>query len=163
MPNRKSAKDATDPKLLDFKSWEARLLNAYKKSLVKTRDSETKTRPRKRASNVFKLYAYRYYNDLMKAGEIDKLRQYVEQRDGNKWKGHGNKSEQWIVRLVSNYEQTNNRIKRRSRITAEMRLARINKVRPDVLLGFLHEAGSINMIEKAAASNKVFAWASAYQ
>lgn len=163
MPNWKNAKDADDPKLLDFISWEARLLNAYKKSLVQTRDLETKIRPRKRATNVFKLCAYRYYNDLMKAGAIDKLRQHVEQRDGNKWKGRGNEPEQWIVRLVSDRDQTNTRTKRRSRTTAEMRLARINKVRPDALLGFLYEAGSTDMIEKAAASNKVFAWASAYQ
>lgn len=163
MANSKSEKTANLPKLNDFETWERKLVASYKKSAAKTQNAEAKIRPRKRSTNVLKLEVYRYYDELIKAALIDKLREYVKQRDGNKWKGRGDEPEQWITRLVSSTEQTNNRVQWRSRLAAEMRLASVNKVRPDVLLGFLHEAGHIDLIKRAAASKKTFSWASAYQ
>ena len=120
-------------------------------------------RPGKQAINKFKLAAYAYCQDLSRAGLIDELQAYVEKRDGSQWAGHGDSHEQWVLRLVTRDEQTDRRRQIRRRLVAQLTLARINRVRPELLLGFLYEVGPMATIEKDAKAGKRYAWADAYR
>jgi hypothetical protein len=160
---RKKAKDSPD--LDDFERWTKSLRRAFLKAAEKAeaRLKDTKARPRKRALNVLKLLAYRYYRDLKAAGLLDALRQHIEDRDGSQWTGHGRGQEAWVLRLATRSKQTASSRQIRSRLAAELRLADINDVRPDLLLGFLYEAGPIDLIKEDLEKGTPYAWAKAYR
>ncbi|MEO9727763.1 MAG: hypothetical protein ABJF09_08860 [Qipengyuania citrea] len=158
---RKSVRKA--PELENFDAWGERLRRTYLKAEKREKKREGELRPRKRAINRFKLEAYAYSIQLVKAKLIPPLRAFVEARDGNQWAGHGDSPELWVLRLVTRDEQDDTRRARRSRLAAELRLARINQVEPELLLGFLYEAGPIALIKKDARADKTYTWAAAYQ
>lgn len=151
------------PELENFDAWGERLRRTYLKAEEREKKRKGELRPRKRAINKFKLEAYAYSIQLIGAKLIPPLRAFVEARDGNQWTGHGDSPELWVLRLVTRDEQDDTRRARRSRLAAEMRLARLNQVEPDLLLGFLYEAGPIALIKKDARAGKTYAWAAAYR
>ena len=166
--SEKAANSAPPPS--DFEGWSRWLLRAYRKGVSKETEAASTLSQRKRAAGAFKLLAYRYYRDLKEAGLMNALRQYVEARDGSQWRGHGESGALWIMRLVTNDAQahpdpiqTDKMRKARSRYAAAFELADLNDVRPDLLLGFLHEAGPTALIEKNAKKRKKYAWAESYR
>jgi hypothetical protein len=159
----KSQTRGAQPQLTDFAAWEARLRRVYVKANKVEKASDKALRPGKQAMNRFRLAIYGYYHDLRQAKLIGKLREHVEKRDGSQWTGHGEGDELWVLRLATKDEQTASRRKIRSRLAAELRLASLNGVRPDLLLGFLYEVGTVEMIEKAARKGKKSKWAEAYR
>jgi len=164
MSNMERANTKPSQRLLgDFQAWEKRLRRVYTKAEKAEQKSETTLRPRKRAMNKFRLSIYRYYHELRRAKLIEKLREYVEERDRSRWAGHGDGNELWVLRLATRHEQTAQKRKNRSRLAAELKLASLNQVRPDLLLGFLYEAGTVETIERDAREGKKYGWATSYQ
>lgn len=150
-------------KLRNFKRWNKRLSRAGQKAFDAEQASETTLRPRERADNVYRLMVYGYYRELKQAGLIDQLRQHVVERDKDQWRRHRDSDELWVLRLVAKGEQTDQMRKKRDRWAAELKLADINDVRPDLLLGFLHEAGPTDLIENDAKQEVRYPWAECYR
>lgn len=164
MPENARRKAKPKSELRRFETEGERLRRIYVKAESKGAKRPRKDRrPGKQPINQFKLAAYAYCQELVRADLIDELQAYVETRDGSQWAGHGDSPEQWVLRLVTRYEQTDSRRQRRRRIVAELALARSNEVRPELLLGFLYEAGPLTRIEKDAKVGKRYAWADAYR
>jgi len=149
-------------KLTDFEA-RGKQIRRTAKDARKLELANTALRPRERADNAFRLSAYQYYRELKNAGHLDRLRAYVEERDGSQWKGHGESDELWVLRLATRDEQTDSKRKKRSRLAAELRLADVNDVRPELLLGFLYEAGPSDLIERDAKHQVRYDWADAYR
>ena len=161
-PSKRSGRD-TEPNLTDFEKWGKRLRRAYKKAFEKEASSESVLRNRKRAINAFKLSAYRYYRQLQQAGLISALQEFVVGRDGSRWNGRGERGESWVLRLATKDEQTDKKRQSRRRLAAELRLANANNVQPDLLLGFLYEAGPGELIERDAKKEVKYEWAECYR
>jgi|GEM_PF-1934843 len=169
--------DSTKPTLSEFKAWRKRLKRLSKKAREKaqqnteaeasTSSKASRAAPlsyRKRPPSVLKREAYDYYCRLVQAGMMDQLKAYIRERDGTRWDGHGDDDAQWVCRLFASKEQDDRKRKTRSRLAMEMELARANDVRPELYLGFLHEAGPYELIEaKMAKKKKVYGWAGAYR
>jgi hypothetical protein len=169
--------DGTKPPPSEFKAWRKRLRRLSKNAREKAQQNAeamasassktSRSAPlsyRKRAPSVLKREAYDYYCRLEQAGQMDKLKAYIRERDGTRWDGNGDDDAHWVCRLFASNEQDNRRRKTRSRMATEMGLARANDVRPELYLGFLYEAGPYELIEaKMAKKNKVYGWAGAYR
>lgn len=164
-------KDKSVP-LSDFKAWRKRLRSNYQRATSAELAGKKPMRPREASMNVMKLDAYRYYRQLAEAGLIGDLRASVEKRDGTEWHGHGDGEELWVLRLLAargkqKSEQSKSEAararKERSRMAAEFKLAALNNIRPKALLGFLYEAGPIELIQADAKKRNLYAWAKAYQ
>lgn len=153
----------TLPALTDFKAWGKRLRRSYRMGTAKLTKREEALPQRDRKGNAFKRAAYGYLRDLRQAGLAAELQEYVESRDKPQWTGHEGPHALWVMRLVTKNEQTVARRQARKRFTAELSLADANDVRPDLLLGFLYEAGPGSLIKKAAEVEKRYKWASAYR
>ena len=156
------------PDLDDFKAWRKNLRKRYKRA----DEAGKSARPRDDANNVMRLRAYAYFCELKRSGQIGKLRDYVRGRDGSEWNGHGDEDEQWVFRLLAargkqlagQDEKSAAKARAlRSRMCAEFKLASINKVRPEALLGFLYEAGPAAQIKRDAKNSVSYSWAPAYQ
>ncbi len=150
------------PELPDFTAWGKRLRRAYTKASDKEDASKSKLRHRKRAANAFKVSAYRYLRELKQANLIEQLREKVE-GNGSQWKGHGETDELWVLRLATGGEQTDKRRATRSRWAPELRLADLNDVQPELLLGFLYEAGPGALIKRDAKKGIRYGWAESYR
>jgi hypothetical protein len=107
--------------------------------------------------------AYRYLRELKQDDLIQKLREDVEERDGSQWKGHGESDELWVLRLATSGEQTEKKRATRTRWAPELRLADLNDVDPDLLLGFLYEAGPGALIKQDAKKGVRYGWAERYR
>jgi hypothetical protein len=150
------------PRANDFAAWTARL-----QALLDDREDEGSTssgvRPRDRPDNMFNMAAYSYYRRLKRKKLVDALRAYIEERDGTRWAGPKETPAFWVLRLVAKDYETNADRQSRKRLAAALELAAVNRVRPEVLLGFLYEVGPIGTIEKDAAANVKYPWAKYYR
>ena len=153
----------TPPALSDFKAWGKRLRRSYRMGTAKLTKRDEALPQRDRKLSAFKRAAYSYLRDLRQAGLTGYLQDYVELRDKGQWTGHGGPHALWVMRLVTKDEQTDARRQARKRLVAELSLADVNDVAPDLLLGFLYEAGPISLIEKAAKIEQKYKWAAAYR
>lgn len=150
-------------KLDAFKRWSKRLRRAAQAALDAETVSDGPLRPRDRADNVYRLMIYGYYRELKAVGLLDQLRQHVMERDEGQWKRHRESDELWVLRLATRGEQTDQMRKKRDRWAAELKLADVNDVQPELLLGFLHEAGPIDLIEQDAKREVRYPWAECYR
>lgn len=148
-------------KLRDFDGWRKRVRRSARKA--ERRTSQSPLRPRERADNVFKMMAYDYLRKLKRAGLIEELRKHVRGPDGSRWKRHRSSDELWVIRLIATGEQDDQQRKERDRWAAELKLADVNDVHPELLLGFLYEAGPIDLIEQDAKREVRYAWAGPYR
>ena len=157
MGERKKRKRAkTLPTLANFEEW-ADLLRTE----LKQKDAPDLIR-REQPSNVFKVSAYRYRRKLERAKLIDGLRTYVLERDVKRWDGGESTPSLWVLRLAAMPRETAAVRKRRSRLAASLELAALNKVRPELLLGFLYEVGPSSLTERNAEIKK-YGWAKYYR
>lgn len=150
-------------KLRDFSRWEKRLIRSAQKAFDAEQASQSVLRPRERADNVFVTRAYGYLRELKRAGLTEELRAYVQARDGGKWRKHRSTDELWVIRLVAKGKQDDRMRKKRDRWAADLKLADVNDVRPDLLLGFLFEAGPTELIEQDAKREVRYSWAECYR
>lgn len=144
------------PPLTSFGEW-ADLLRTE----LKQQDAPELIR-REQPSNVFKISAYRYRRKLERKKLIEALRAYVIDRDAKRWDGVESTPALWVLRLAAMPEETAAVRKRRSRLAASLELAAFNKVRPELLLGFLFEVGPSTITERNAEIKK-FGWAKYYR
>lgn len=151
------------PELTDFEAWGKRLRRAFKKASAKVTASESTIRQRKSALNIFKVCSYQYLRQLKRANLIGSLREFVRSRDPGRWKRNGDRDEFWVLRLATVGEQTDKKRKTRSRLAAELGLADLNDVRPELLLGFLYEAGPEELIIRDAQKKVRYGWADCYR
>ncbi len=150
-------------KLRDFKRWRKRMKNSAQKAFEAEQKSQSVLRPRDRADNVFRVIAYNYLRELKRAGLIEELRDYVQRPNGSRWNRHRSSDELWVIRLIAEGEQDDQMRKKRDRWAAELKLADINDVMPELLLGFLFEAGPTDLIEQDAKAEVRYPWAECYR
>ena len=152
-----------DPPLHDFGAW-ADWLRVVAKSASGPGLNGGRLPRREQPKNVFKMTAYRYCRKLQRAKLIDDLKAYVQQQpNGDRWDGHEDTSALWVLRLIALPKETEAVRKGRSRLAAALELAALNKVRPNLLIGFLYEVGPSDVMEEHAAAKQKYPWAKYYR
>ena len=150
------------PPIEDFEAWSVRLQASLDGSSPVAAENVS-DRPRDRPDNIFKIAAYGYYRRLKRKKLLEALRKFIEKRDGTRWAGHGETPAFWVLRLVAKPQESDADRQSRKRLAAALELASLNKVRPEVLLGFLYEVGPIKAIREDSNANVKYEWAKFYR
>lgn len=114
-------------------------------------------------ASVFKRSVYGYYRTLRRAKLMGTLEDYIRRTDRNRWTGPDETPAFWVLRLAAQPIESAAQRQRRRRLAIALELASLNKVRPELLIGFLHEVGSSQTIECGAQSDTKYKWAKYYR
>lgn len=145
----------------DFNQWARRLHGLYDDAFGKAEKKKPR-RPRKAPENAFKLAAYEYMWLVDGQGLYSELVQFLDGNDGKGWRRNSGSLATAVVRLATIGMRSARTRQIRSRTAFDLRLAWINQVRPELLIGFLLEAGSEAVIKEDVGRNKRYAWAKHY-
>lgn len=150
------------PSIKDFGAWSVWLQAIQDAS--HSEDAASKSEhPRDQPHNKFKMAAYGYYRRLKRKNLLEALRRFIEKRDGTRWAGRGETPAFWVLRLAAKPSESDADRQARKRLAAALELASLNKVRPELLLGFLYEVGPLKAIQKDSAANVKYDWAKYYR
>lgn len=114
-------------------------------------------------ASVFKRSVYGYYRRLRRAELMGALQEYIRDTDRARWNGPDETPAFWVLRLAAQPKESAAQRQRRRRLAFALELASLNKVRPELLIGFLHEVGSSELIESDAQSETKYKWAKNYR
>lgn len=145
------------PHLRDFEGW-AKTLRAVYFSARRRRE----VRPRDNPVNALKAALYAYYRRLKDAGLLGELERHVVETH-EPWKGPMPGTPTWVVRLIETGNEWLLDDSARNRMVADLMLADLNDIHPDMLLAFIFEAGPVALRKQALASQTIFDWAAPYR
>lgn len=145
------------PPLRDFEMWAGLLRKIY---YAARRRREV--RPRDNAVNALKDALYTYYRVLKDAELLGELERYVVETH-DPWKGPMPGPPTWVVRLIETGTEWLLDDSARNRMVADLMLADLNDVHPDMLLAFIYEAGPVAVRKDALANQAIFDWAAPYR
>lgn len=158
---KKSKRVRPDPPVKAYEAWRKHLRTlATAAEVVRTGGEGTL---HDHPASVFKRSVYGYYRQLQRAELMKDLEEWIRDTDRGRWNGPEETPAFWVLRLAAQPKETAAQRQRRRRLALALELASFNKVRPELLIGFLHEVGSTEAIESDAQSEKKYKWAKHYR
>ena len=121
-------------------------------------------RPAETANGVLYISCYRYYRRLKNAGELGRLAEHLEADANGRWNRHKGRGTDNVLRLLerpgAGWLLTPSR---RGRIATELDFADHFDIHFRLLLPFLYETGSHQLVKQTAKARTAMPWISNYQ
>lgn len=153
---------SVEPPLDHFQSWSQRLDRAIRAAEGREFRSE-QLRPEETVTGVIKVRCYRYFRKLKRKGLEGPLAAYVMERDPGVWHRHRRDGVLWVLRLIEQRRKPILTPPTRSRIVLELGFADKCNIPSKLLLGFLHEAGSHQLLKQQATQRQPLKWTERYR